>query len=194
MKEMKHWPSYTTPNEKPYALNHVKMLEVTLDFCKQFRTAVQAGGSIGYWPARMAEKFERVITFEPEKEMFKCLKKNLAGYENVEVRNEALDVENRKCGLERSGFGSHYILPGDDITAVRLDDLAIKDVDLIQLDIEGYECNALEGAEQTVDLYRPIIQVECNHPERSHGLWNFFETHRYKLIHTFTRDYVFAPK
>lgn len=194
LEKMKHWPSYTTPNEKPYALRHVQLLEITLQFCNQKRTAVQAGGSIGYWPARLADDFERVITFEPEAEMYQCLKKNLAHRKNVEVRPEALGVATQKYGIQRSGFGSHFLTPGTEIDLIRLDDLNLTGVDLIQLDIEGHESQALEGAEETVDRCRPIIQVEILHPERQHSVLGFFETHRYKLIHTFPRDYVFAPK
>lgn len=194
MRDMKHWPSYTKSNEKAYTLKHVQMLEITLTFCNQRRTAVQAGGSIGYWPARLAKDFDRVITFEPETEILGCLKKNLASFKNVEVRGEALGAEKRKCSIQVSGFGSHFILPGKNIEMVRLDDLDIRDVDLIQLDVEGYEANALEGGELLVDRYRPIIQVEILKPEISHGLLNFFESHRYKLVHQFTRDYIYAPK
>lgn len=193
MGEMKYWPDYTTPNEKSYTLKHVKMLEVTLDFCKQFRTAVQAGGSIGYWPRRMAEVFKRVITFEPEPTMNWCLTHNLAKYKNVEVRNEALGPYHGKVGIQLSGFGSHYITSGNNITMIPLDQLCLDDVDLIQLDVEGYESQALEGSTATVNRCRPIIQVEILKPEVAYSLETFFEQHRYKQIHKFPRDYVYAP-
>lgn len=195
MRELKHWPSYTKKKtEKAYAINHVKLLDVTLGFCNQFRTAVQAGGSVGYWPMRMAEKFERVITFEPEKEVLGCLRKNLAGCGNIEVRGEALGVEHRKVDVAIIGFGSHRILPGDDVDMIRLDSLSLTGVDLIQFDIEGSEANALDGAEETVDRCRPVIQVEILNPEKGFDVWGFFERHRYKLRHSFTRDYVFTPQ
>lgn len=191
---MKHWPSYTKPNEKAYTRKHVAMLETTLGYCNQFRLAIQAGGSIGYWPARMAEVFERVITFEPEHEMFECLVKNLAKFKNVEVHKEALGGENRKVDLQLSGFGSHFIIEGEVIDMIRLDNLNLVGVDLIQLDIEGFEFEALEGAQEIVDRCRPIIQVEILKTETAFALNEFFGRHRYKQVHQFARDYVFAPK
>src|SRR5688572_17200047 len=101
--EMNHWPEYTTPNEKSYTLKHVRLLEETLSLCKNLRTAVQAGGSIGYWPRRMADRFRRVITFEPEPLIRECLIKNLIDYPNVEIRGEALGYKIKRCSLERRG-------------------------------------------------------------------------------------------
>lgn len=194
MREMKYWPNYTTPNEKPYTLRHVQMLETTLEFCKSFRTAVQAGGSIGYWPQRMGEVFERVTTFEPEPTMNWCLVHNLAHQRNIDVRPEALGSERKKCGIQLSGFGSHFITSGDSVDMIRLDDLELFDVDLIQLDVEGYEEEVLRGAQETVKKYRPIIQVEILKPESSQDLFDFFLFNDYKQVHKFARDYVFAPK
>lgn len=194
MHEMRYWPNYTKPNEKSYTLKHVQMLETTLEFCKSYRTAVQAGGSIGYWPQRMGEVFERVITFEPEPTMNWCLTRNLAHQTNVEVRSEALGSEQKKCGIQLSGFGSHFITPGDSIDMIRLDDLHPFDVDLIQLDVEGYEEEVLRGAEKTIKKYRPIIQVEILKPDASQDLFDFLSCRHYKQVHKFLRDYVFASE
>lgn len=41
-----------------------------------------------------------------------------------------------------------------------LDSFNFEDVDIIKMDIEGWELYALQGAEQTINKYRPIIQIE----------------------------------
>jgi hypothetical protein len=46
------------------------------------------------------------------------------------------------------------------IQKVSLDALALPHVDLIKLDIQGMELEALEGARQTIERSRPIILVE----------------------------------
>ena len=43
---------------------------------------------------------------------------------------------------------------------VRLDSLALTGVDYIKVDCEGFEYRVLQGAEQTVREYRPIVVIE----------------------------------
>lgn len=42
-----------------------------------------------------------------------------------------------------------------------LDSFNFKEVDIIKIDVEGYELLVLEGADQTIANNRPIIQIEC---------------------------------
>jgi len=42
-----------------------------------------------------------------------------------------------------------------------LDSYAFEDVDIIKIDVEGYELLVLEGADQTIANNRPIVQIEC---------------------------------
>jgi FkbM family methyltransferase len=42
-----------------------------------------------------------------------------------------------------------------------LDSYAFENVDIIKIDVEGYELLILEGADQTIASNRPIVQVEC---------------------------------
>lgn len=42
-----------------------------------------------------------------------------------------------------------------------LDSYGFTDVDIIKIDVEGYELQVLEGAHQTIAQNRPIVQIEC---------------------------------
>lgn len=141
-----------------HAFKHVRSIEWAIARCKQRRTAMQAGGNIGLWPRRMATSFERVITFEPDTISRECLAVNVPA--NVEVRPEALGTGPGRCGLMRNSLGSHHVWPGTEIHVTSIDAFDLADVDLIQLDIEGYEWHALEGARDTLRRCRPIVQVE----------------------------------
>lgn len=194
---MKYWPEYTTHNQRRHSLNHVQLLEYAISKCSQFRTAVQAGGNIGYWPSRMAQSFDKIFTFEPEPIMFECLVKNLAHLANVEARNEALGSDFGICSIERRSFGSHIVIPGNDIKIIPLDSLELSNLDLLQLDIEGYELYALQGGAKTIERCHPIIQLEIRGLSEQFGesdkvIFKFLAAHGYREIKRMLFDYVFA--
>lgn len=154
------WPEGTRESQKEHALAHVRSAELAIGLCKRRRTAIQAGGNVGLWPARFAESFERVLTFEPEPVSRACLAQNVAAFANVTVRAEALGDTPGACGIDRRSLGSHNVVDGASVAIVTIDSLELVDVDLLQLDIEGYELRALRGGAETIRRCRPVIQVE----------------------------------
>ena len=154
------WPEGTRDSQKEHALHHLGSAELAISLCRKHRVAIQAGGNVGLWPMRMARSFQRVITFEPEPVSRQCLSENVADFANVEVRGEALGESSGRCGIARRSLGSHNITDGEDCEVLALDSLGLIDVDLLQLDIEGYELRALRGAEATIRASHPVIQVE----------------------------------
>lgn len=154
------WPADTRESQKDHALNHVRSAELAISLCKQHRTAIQAGGNVGLWPMRMARSFELVLTFEPEPVSRAVLAENVATLTNVSVRAEALGESHGACGISRRSLGSHNVTDGASVDIITIDSLGLYDVDLIQLDIEGYELRALRGAVETIRRCRPVIQVE----------------------------------
>jgi len=142
-----------------HSFKHVRSLEWAVCRCRQRRTAVQAGGNIGLWPRRLAEDFDRVITFEPDAISRECLRLNVPA--SVEVHSQALGAVPGVCGLERESLGSHHVvLKGTGVDVTTVDSLGLSDLDLLQLDIEGYEYHALFGAIETLIRCRPVVQVE----------------------------------
>lgn len=141
-----------------HALRHVGSIEWAIAACPQRRTAVQAGGNIGLWPRRLAEAFTQVYTFEPEPISRACLEKNV--YKNVIVSDAALGEHEGFCDIKRKSLGSHQLLPGDSTPVTTIDALDLWDLDLLQLDVEGYEWHALMGGLETISRCLPVIQVE----------------------------------
>lgn len=133
------------------------------------RSAIQAGGHIGTWPISLAALFANVYTFEPDCENFRALVKNA----------DALDAQCRLypmrailgCArgtaeliISAKSTGQHRVKAGaiGPVPTIRIDDLALADCDLIQLDVEGCELHALQGAVQTLERCKPIIVAEEN--------------------------------
>lgn len=133
-------------------------------------TVVQAGGNLGLFPKRLAEEFRRVITFEPDPVLFSNLNHN-APESNIEAIQAALGNSYEPVAVSsrrRDATGkpdheglTHVCGPGS-IPQTRLDDLGLASCDLIYLDIEGYEWNALRGAVETIQRCRPVLVIEIN--------------------------------
>lgn len=143
-----------------HSLRHIDSINWAIARCKQQRLAVQAGGNIGLWPCRLSADFARVITFEPEPVSRACLEKNCADLLNVEIHAAALGDGIGSCSVKRRSLGSHQIEPGSGVPVLPLDSLELTEVDLLQLDVEGYEMHALRGACATIVRCSPLIQVE----------------------------------
>lgn len=142
--------------------------------------AIQAGGAMGIWPVEMAKYFGRVYTFEPDKNNFLCLEKNVKDHREDGViiyANAALGDHNGYCHIElppseQCNAGAYYIMPNaegikkGDVPLFTIDTL-VDDIyvtgrqcGLIQLDVEGRELEVLKGGKQLIMRDRPVIMAE----------------------------------
>lgn len=86
-----------------------------------------------------------------------------------------------RLGNSASSSSIHY-----EVEVRRLDDLIDHPVDLIKLDIEGGELDALKGATATLDRYQPALLFECgseynNPPPPRRELYDFLTEHGYGI-------------
>ena len=147
-------------------------------YCKNTRTCLQAGGNVGIYPVGLAKIFEKVITCEPELLNFECLGLNTENYPNIIKHQVALGNENRKVSLKLSGnnnCGGHNLgkeVQDGDILMMRIDDLNLENLDLIYLDVEGFEIECLSGGVEVIKKYKPIICAEIGWSDCSKFLLN----------------------
>lgn len=175
-------------------------LEVAYRHCRAFDVAVQAGGNCGLWPKDMAGKFRLVYTFEPDPMNFRCLAANVPE-ENVFKFNAALGNKRGTVGLYRyeANVGAHYVNEAGDIPVLCIDDLGLRACDLIYLDIEGCELQALYGAQHTIQRHRPTIVIEekPGQPDRYGSAIGdaerFICQFGYKVVERLHRDVVMVP-
>jgi FkbM family methyltransferase len=124
--------------------------------------ALQAGANWGYWPARMALIFDRVYTFEPDPACFVCTCANTANFENVYRYQAALGNGPAFIDLKRDTdtTGNQIVDGKGPLPTLRIDDFGFEELDLIYLDIEGQELNALKGALETLERCKPVVIYE----------------------------------
>ena len=196
------WPS--DDRKLVQVFDHVSDIELFMRYVKEARVCVQAGGACGIWPLRYSQLFEQVYTFEPQPINYNCLKFNCAGAANITAYNAPLSNGHKKYVInndivERENCGAGYVVESDKgLKAMRIDDLALPVCDLIQLDIEGHELEALQGGAETIEVHRPVIVLEekpLNHmPGWNHkGPRQWLEkTFGYKQVDAIHRDVVLS--
>jgi FkbM family methyltransferase len=170
------------------------------------RTAVvQAGGNLGVFPKRLAELFTTVYCFEPAADLFDKMLRN-APAENIVRFQAALGSRRGLVGTSRvrrdgkpdAHEGITHIVPGGTTPTLLLDDLGLPVCDLIYLDIEGAELDAVRGSVQTLDRCRPVVALEINKNLRYVGvteeeIHTFIVAHGYRHAMTVGCDHAFVP-
>lgn len=179
-----------------------KDADMALEHVTGLASCVQAGGHIGTWPVMLAEKFERVFTFEPDFENFEALNRNLSDrkLDNVFPARGVLGHKRELVGVRKSekSTGQHRVGRGRLVPTFRIDDLGLTDCDAIFLDVEGYEIPAVRGAEETIRRCRPVIMCEENVRCETHGykigdLEVLLRGFDYRKVGAVNADLIFAP-
>lgn len=125
------------------------------------RHCLDIGAHVGLWARDFCKEFQRVTAFEPCLEHRQCLEKNVTA-ENLTILPWAVGECEGTVELEiypgRSGHTHRR--PGRDIRLVALDDLDLTEVDLIKIDVEGFELQVIEGAQTLIRTQKPRICLE----------------------------------
>ena len=147
---------------------------------------IDIGANIGSFTlvaARVASR-GKVHAFEPSEHHFRRLSNNVTmnHFGNVTLNKQGLNDKTGSATLflpslsgemNNSGAASLYSAtdtPGlqvtEEVELIALDDYAqsnsLERIDLIKIDIEGAEFNALKGSIQTLKRFRPIVLMELD--------------------------------
>jgi len=143
---------------------------------------IDIGSNIGYYAILESSKIGDnglVWSIEPSPQNFKTLSKNiiLNQRKNIKCYNIAIGEKNGKIDFlisEKSNWSkikneSDHIEKGDKIIQVdimTLDSFSekneIKKVDLLRMDVEGYERNIIEGSMNFLEKFKPILMIEVH--------------------------------
>lgn len=130
------------------------------------------GANIGnhslYWALECGAK--NIYAFEPVKDTFAILKKNIALNELEDVvklfnlgvgeKNSRADI----CEYSLENIGGTKLRDNSEgkIEICAIDEMNIKEsVSLMKIDVEGYEVQVLRGAINTIKKYMPYIMIEA---------------------------------
>lgn len=162
---------YYLGDYEPWVKKHFKLLirpgDVILD----------VGANIGFhslYFSTLTGPNGKVIAIEPINQNFLAMQSNIAlnGFENIITIQKALANETKEIqiyidpeaknpgafSLLEQGIKNTHIscLKGDDL----IDELGLKLIDFIKIDVEGYELEALKGLSLTIEKSRPVIIFE----------------------------------
>lgn len=135
-------------------------LDAAVRLCRGRGLAVQAGGNVGVWANHLARTFEQVVTVEPERTNYECLRRNAVA--NVTHLRAAFSDAPGFVGMEMvdGNAGAHWISGDGSILKMTIDSFDLPACDLLVLDVEGSEYHALVGAKETIERYGPVIHIE----------------------------------
>ena len=141
--------------------NQLKDVNRALKWVPHKKVCIQAGGNVGVWPKYLSTIFDEVRTFEPDDDNYECLIKNISE-SNVTITKGALGAKTGTVGLKRvpKNCGAHQTEPSGEIPVFAVDALGLDRCDFIQLDIEGDELAALQGAQKTLEKFHPVLMLE----------------------------------
>jgi FkbM family methyltransferase len=169
-----------------------------LDHLPNKRTFVDVGANVGIWSFPMIGKFSKIIGYEPSKQNIECLNANIT--DGIEIRTKALadfvgeadfHQAGKNCGdgkLCRPGAKSSYTVP-----VVRLDDECLTEVDLIKIDVQGWELEVLRGGKELLAQQQPWVIFEVN--QDIDICCEFMQKLNYETIYIKSkRVFLWAPK
>lgn len=153
-------------------------------FVAEDAVCMDIGANLGVYSVAIARRFPkaRMIACEPVPRTFECLQANVAanapGVIPLQVAVGASDHTAHMNFAEHYAAGSHFSSDGSLVSiqntgdtdievSVRTLDSIVADqglptVDLIKIDVEGYESDVLQGGRQTFAEHRPVTQIEFN--------------------------------
>lgn len=163
--------------------------EILFNYIHHDSHVVDVGANIGFLSLRFAKIVKKgmVYSFEPDSENFKNLKNNveLNNFNNVKVFNKALGAKSETVLLYKiytNNPGANRILfekpelphKVERVEVGVFDDVAdqqkISRVDVMKIDVEGFEIFVLQGALNIIAKCKPILFVELAEVNlRQHG-------------------------
>lgn len=137
---------------------------------------------------KIYNNYKKIYCYEITNYTMAILKNNLGEYKNIVYKNKAASCENSIMYLKNSLVNSSANQVDNngeiEIETVSLDNDILEKIDMIKMDIEGSEYNALIGAKNHIINDNPILLISVYH--NNEDLWKLP-----KLIYEYNINYNF---
>lgn len=151
--------------------------------------ALDIGANIGVISQALIHSGVKVISWEPQPEVYKLLRKNAVGATvyNCAVGDVVGTVQMPKVHYSEKGnfgglsIGDNSKLGSYDVPVVTIDSYDLPPVGFIKIDVEGYELLALRGAVKTITRDKPILYIEDDRKDKSVALRNYIRELGYTI-------------
>ena len=162
----------------PFTQN--KCLNKFIKYCESQTKKMKTVIDVVAWCCTLAKAIEqfakKVIAFEPDQTHFECLQRNCTV--NCTPRMEAVGAQLQEVSLTEDNFTqAKRVDEKGNIRMITLDHMAYEDVDMIKIDVEGYEMEVLKGATKTLESVK-YLMIELNNNTKKYGS-NNIEVEKY---------------
>jgi FkbM family methyltransferase len=164
-------------------------------------TFLDIGANIGKYTVMQSKRYKNVHSFEPIPETHDALRKNTINLKNVTLHKVAAWNKEETLTFyiknNPGGNSSEMLELYHDTLNVQAIDLdtymnGIIGVDLIKIDIEGAEPQALEGMRQIIKINKPIMIIEILE-ENEQTVYSFMAEMGYRLVQKNKRNHLWYP-
>mgnify|MGYP001864251635 FL=1 len=130
--------------------------------------------------------YKKIYCYEITKETTAILKNTLSNFDNIVYKNKAVLDKNQILYLKESSINASANQVGEigttEVEAVTLDDDVLERIDILKMDIEGSEYQALLGAKNHIKNDTPKLLISVYH--NNDDLWRIPI-----LIEEYNKDY-----
>ncbi|WP_310620127.1 FkbM family methyltransferase [Flexibacterium corallicola] len=142
--------------------------------------------------------------FEANSETFTTLKHNIEKnslINRIEFYNKSVGSKNGSGSIikpkkeHNSGMSKFCETSQGEVTMVALDSLQLPKLDLLKIDVEGFEMNCLLGATSTLVRTSPLLVLEIIQSDDFFEIRDWLQPYGYRPVKRFnyTPTYVFSP-
>lgn len=163
---------------------------------------VDIGTNIGYHLVAVHKETNcNALGFEPNPKHFAVASYNSKDYSKIQLVNAGASNKKSEFTLKdfdpskNTNYGDIHITDGEGITVkmIPLDNVELATCNVIKIDVEGHEFEALQGSTKTISKYRPVIFYEAMEWDVWNNCHKFLSDRKYKQYWVSCRTKPIAP-
>jgi FkbM family methyltransferase len=154
-----------------------------------FSQYIDIGTNIGYHLVAVHKETNcNALGFEPNPKHFAIASYNSKDYSKIQIINAGASNKKSERVLKdfdpevKSNYGDIHITndSGINVKMISLDTVELATCNVIKIDVEGHEFEALQGCVKTISKHRPVIFYEAMEWDVWNNCQQFLEARKYK--------------